>query len=270
MIGSARPPTDSSAWAFAAEPRPGATMTLICFHAAGSGPAMYRNWAQRLPGSVATVLIRMPGRESRLAEEPLVDFDAAVAALQAGLAGWLRGDYALYGHSMGAYLACAVAAAGIAAGWPAPRHIFVSAARPPHLFRPPLGPGRSADADLIGLLDKMGGTDPALLENDEMRQIILRSFRADLSVCASIRAPAGRLPCPVSAFGGERDDIAREDLQEWSRWTSGPVRARMFGGGHFFVNAESEDDVLGEVAGVLSGYRPCGAARPGAGTTAGR
>jgi len=237
-------------------------MTLLCFHAAGSGSAMYRRWPHLLPPSVETALIRMPGRESRLAEQPILDFVTAVTAFESELDGCFDRDYALFGHSMGAYLAFALATARVAVGLRPPRHVFVSGARPPHLFRPPSGRGRRTDADLTRLLAEMGGTDPVLLDNEEMRQIILRSFRADLSVCDSMRVPDRSLPCGLSVLGGESDHISREDLAEWSSWSTGLVSTAMFRGGHFFLNMESEAEVLTEVTHVLSGCRAGGGEVP--------
>jgi medium-chain acyl-[acyl-carrier-protein] hydrolase len=241
-------------WSFAPEPRPAATMTLMCFHAAGSGAAMYRQWPQQLPGGVEAALVRMPGRESRLTEDPIEDFGTAVTALAAGLEGRLDRDYAFFGHSMGAYLAFAIAASRVAAGLRPPSHLFVSAARPPHLFRPPLAHRRKADEDLVRLLGDLGGTSEALLDNDEMRPIILRPFRADLAICDTITLPNCPLPCAISVFGGEDDGISPGDLGEWSRWSTGPVSTTIFRGGHFFVNGESQADVLREVTRVLEGY----------------
>lgn len=243
-------PPASAAWTVRPLPRPDARLTLVCFHAAASGAAMYRKWPARLPDSMDVVLVRMPGRESRLAEAPLVHFGDTVTALADSLADCLDRPYALFGHSMGAHLAFAVAASRIAVGLRAPEHIFVSGTRPPHLFRAPLAPDATSD-ELVAALAAMGGTDPTLLDNEEARRIILRSFTADLRLCARLPVPDCPLACPLSVFGGEDDEIDRRELAEWSRWSSRSTRVRMFPGRHFFVNNESEDDVLRDIADTL-------------------
>jgi hypothetical protein len=44
------------------------------------------------------------------------------------------------------------------------------------------------------------------------------------------------LRCPVSAFGGLLDDeVVHEEIEAWRRHTTGPFRARMFLGDHFFL-----------------------------------
>src|SRR5205814_2700149 len=127
-----------------------------------------------------------------------------------------------------------------------PDHVFLCGTAPPHLFRPAFA-AESSDGELVAALAGMGGTDPGLLENDEIRRIILPTFRADLRICATVRPPAQPLPCPLSVFGGEHDDVPYEELDQWRRWSSRSVTTRMFRGRHFFLTNESEDAVLDEI-----------------------
>ncbi|SCL27457.1 Surfactin synthase thioesterase subunit [Micromonospora pallida] len=246
-----------AAWIVRPRSRPRARVTLVCFHSASSGAAMYRRWPDRLPETVDVALVRMPGRENRLRQPFVEDFDAAVAALSTALGECGSGPYALLGHSMGAHLAFAVAGARVAAGLPPPRHLFLCGTRPPHLFRPAFT-AASSDGELIAALTMMGGTDPALLANEELRRMVLPTFRADLRVCAGVRPPRRPLPCPLSVFGGEQDDIPGTELDQWRRWSSRSVTTSMFPGRHFFLVDESEDAVLGEVGRVLAELTPPG------------
>jgi surfactin synthase thioesterase subunit len=238
-------------WAVRPLHRPDARVTLICFHAAGSGAAMYRRWPALLPESVDPVLVRMPGRESRFGEPLIDDFTTAVAALAAGLDGCFDRPYALFGHSMGAHLAFALAVERDVAGLRLPEHMFVSGTRPPHLFRPPFGSEPHSDEQLVAALAEMGGTDSLILSDREARRIILAPFRADLRICAGLRIAGRPLPCALSVFGGADDDISRADLAEWSRWSTRSVTVTMFAGRHFFVNTESESAVLHRIAQTL-------------------
>jgi surfactin synthase thioesterase subunit len=241
---------DPSLWLSQPGPRAHARITLVCFHSAGSGAAMFHRWPNRLPDWVNVALVRMPGRESRLREPSLTDYGTAVDALTAALEGALDRPYALLGHSMGAHLAFGVAAARHRAGARPASHLFLSGTRAPHLFRPPLSP-RSSDGELVDALLGMGGTAPELLENDEMRRIVLPIFRADLSVCAGVRLPRSTVQTDLSVFGGEQDDVPWQDLDEWRRWSGGRVMTTMFRGGHFFLIKESEDAVLRTVVRTL-------------------
>ncbi|MFG1610417.1 thioesterase II family protein [Actinoplanes sp. NPDC049265] len=238
------------AWIVRPRPRPRAGLTLICLHAAASGAMMFRRWPNLLPEDIDVALVRMPGRESRLSEPVLRDFGAAVDALVTVIDSCADRPYALLGHSMGAHLAFAVAGARIAAGMRPPRRLFLSGTRPPHLFRPSFTPGASDD-ELIDWLARIGGTDLDLLRNEEIRAIVLPALRADLSICSGVRPTGPALPCRMSVFGGEQDDIPRGDLEQWHRWSELPVTTTMFTGRHFFLTAESERDVVREVVRIL-------------------
>ena len=235
--------------------RPQAEVSLICVHAAGSGPGMYRRWPALLPESVDPVLVRMPGRESRFSEPLIDDFSMAVTALSSGLANCFDRPYALFGHSMGAHLAFALATRQHAAGLRLPEHVFVSGTLPPHLFRPPLGPQPHSDEELVAALASMGGTDPAMLADPEARRIVLAPFRADLRICAGLRVAESPLPCALSVYGGVDDQFPESDLAEWSRWSTEPVTVTMFTGRHFFLNNESELPVLRQITRTLTGSR---------------
>ena len=58
---------------------------------------------------IAVLPARYPGRETRAAEQPIRDFGRLVAALAPVVAGLPPGPFALFGHSLGAYVAFTVA-----------------------------------------------------------------------------------------------------------------------------------------------------------------
>ncbi|MEK8110162.1 thioesterase domain-containing protein [Micromonospora sp. M12] len=81
---------------------PRAAMRLFCLPHAGGGATTFRRWAQLLAPDIEVVAIRLPGRESRLAERPCQRIDQLVPALVRDLEPWLYKRHAWFGHSMGA------------------------------------------------------------------------------------------------------------------------------------------------------------------------
>ncbi|MEQ1503970.1 MAG: thioesterase domain-containing protein, partial [Myxococcota bacterium] len=85
---------------------PAAPLRLVCLPYAGGGTVDFRKWSDALLPGVDLGPVLLPGRESRLAERPFDDLPALADALVVGLGPALRlAPYALYGHSMGAWIA---------------------------------------------------------------------------------------------------------------------------------------------------------------------
>ena len=100
--------------------RGNAALRLFCFHPAGVGASVYRQWDVGLPSSVEVAAVQLPGRANRLKEPPLADVPLLVDALVSNLAPHFEGRFAFFGHSMGAVLAHELAHALRDRGLPSP------------------------------------------------------------------------------------------------------------------------------------------------------
>jgi medium-chain acyl-[acyl-carrier-protein] hydrolase len=165
-----------------------------------------------------------------------------VGPLLDGLAGYLTRPFALFGHSMGAFIAFELVRR-IRLRSLQPVHLFVAGCRAPHL------PSRSPDwhtlpdRELIAEVDKLGGIPPELLAEPQFLDAMLPMLRGDCTLCETyvFRAQAP-LSCPVSAFGGLQDqEVPPEDVRAWSQHTTGPFRVHLLPGDHFFVNSARPD-----------------------------
>jgi medium-chain acyl-[acyl-carrier-protein] hydrolase len=202
---------------------------------------MYRGWAAHLPDEVEVVSVQLPGRENRFNEQPIESMERLVGQLVDGLAGYLTRPFALFGHSMGALIAFELIRRLRRSGV-GPVHLFASGCRAPHL------PSRSPDwhtlpdHDLITKIEALGGIPPALLAERQLLDTILPTLRSDCTLSETyVCRPQPPLNCPVSAFGGLLDDeVFPEDVQGWSCHTTGPFRAHLLPGGHFFINSTLE------------------------------
>jgi surfactin synthase thioesterase subunit len=94
-----------------------------------------------------------------------------------------------------------------------------------------------SDGALIDDLRRCGGTPPQILAEPELMARLLPIFRADLSLLESFiytKEPA--LPCPITAFGGNRDArLSESEFTEWEVHTTRSFAVSMFEGGHFFI-----------------------------------
>ncbi len=242
-----------SIWLQRLAPRPRARARLFCFAPAGGSAAVYRLWPAGLPESLDVCAVQLPGRGNRLREPTIANIPALVEALLTALDPFLDLPFAIFGHSMGAVLGSEVARTLAAEGRP-PRHLIVSARRPPHLgnAEPPLHP--LPDAEFVTAINlRYGGIPPELLQHADVLELLLPSLRADMTAIETHRPTQGApLPFPVSAFGGADDRFTpAEHLEAWRGETSAAFRSRIFPGGHFYLDT-CRDDLLADIAATLA------------------
>jgi surfactin synthase thioesterase subunit len=210
-----------------------AGIRLFCLPHAGGGARAFPGWPAALPRSVLVEPVHLPGREDRATEPP--EFDVAeVADL---IAARIDGAYAVFGHSMGARLGFDVVRELLSRGLPAPRRLYLSAARPPRDGEQSAGLELLDDEELIGRITGLGGTSPLVFLTPELRETTLRVLRADLGwPDRHPYRPGPALPVPIVAFAAVDDpSLPATDMVGWQRHTQRWFRLHTLRGGHFFV-----------------------------------
>ncbi|KQT54868.1 hypothetical protein ASG43_04820 [Aureimonas sp. Leaf454] len=227
----------TDAWLRHRQARPEALARLFCFHHAGGGASSFAGWGTLAPADVEVCPVQLPGRENRLSERAFTDMEALVEALADALEPMLDLPFGLFGHSMGARLAYALAIELRDRGLPVPSVLVVSASRAPH--HPPLFPDLHtlSDARLADELAVIGGLPEAIRQSEEMMTMMTAIARADFTVLETWRPRAGqRVPAALLALGGEDDRYApREALESWSSLSGGRFRSKRLPGGHFYL-----------------------------------
>ncbi len=226
---------------------------LFCFSYAGMGASAYRLWPAALPPELDVLAIRLPGRESRLTEAPLLSIDSIVAALEPAVVPHLDLPFAFFGHSMGSVVAFELARALVRAGHPEPACLFVSGRRPPRLqdAEPPMHelPVTEFTSEVQR---RYGGIPAAILEEPDLMAMLLPGLRADIKALethVSVSGPV--LSCPIVAFAGTDDRCTpNAHLDAWRDETSGSFRARRFPGGHFYL-ADAREAVAADIAAAI-------------------
>jgi medium-chain acyl-[acyl-carrier-protein] hydrolase len=218
---------------------------LFCFPHAGAGAAAFSQWPQHLPSDVNVCVSCLPGRDGRVDEPPASAMLPLVTNLAQEMLPLLSAPYALFGHSMGAFIAFDLAHGLTALGHP-PAHLFVSAQRGPKLPYPgqPIY-ALPEDEFLAGVLQRYANIPQQVLEQKDLMAIVLRTLRADFTLTEAYRYRAANpLTCPITAFGGSEDrHISREQLESWASETTNRFRLHLLPGSHFFPQ-ESREELL--------------------------
>ncbi|GGV21473.1 thioesterase II family protein [Streptomyces spectabilis] len=227
---------------------PGARATMFCLPHSGGGASAYREWV-RASTTLDVQPVQLPGRE-QLIDTPGIESMPELASLIGGLMVERAPQrFVLFGHSMGGAIAAEVAAWLERGGHSVPALLVVSARPPVNQARP--GPGESEDEWLLRRVLAMGGTPAEVLEEPELRELILGTFRADTRLLQDYVPRFGRLSLPLLALGGTEDDVTESRLAAWQDHFTAPIRIRMYPGGHFYLRRH-RDAVLAAVEEALT------------------
>jgi medium-chain acyl-[acyl-carrier-protein] hydrolase len=224
---------------------PNAQLRLLCLPYAGAGASRYFRWAACFPREIEVCPVLLPGRESRICEDPFTCMDDLVPALLDALAPELHCPFAIFGHSMGALIGFELARRLRRELGASPVRLFASGHRAPQLkMSGPIYHTLPADEFAVRLR-QLQDTGEQIVLNQEYMDLMLPTLRADFKLCETYEYGAeAALDCPILAFGGLRDRRVREpDLAAWAAQTSGAFSLRMFPGGHLFLN-ECEAEVV--------------------------
>ncbi|MFE3558653.1 thioesterase II family protein [Streptomyces sp. NPDC059193] len=225
---------------------------LVCLPHAGGAAGSFASWAALLPAGTELIAVQYPGRQDRIAEQPIEEMGQMADRLAEALRPLLDVPVHLFGHSMGTGLAYEVARRLEDADGFVMSHVFVSARPAPHRID---GEHRHRldDAELVAAMRSLGGPDAAVYDHAGLLPIILPPLRADLALLDRYRPDAlTPLSAPITVLGGADDHTCSvEELRSWSEATTAPTRVEVFPGGHHYLR-ECETDIVRLVSAELS------------------
>ncbi len=179
---------------------------------------MYLRWQRSLPQEIRLVPVELPGRGVRTSEAFASDFESLIDQLCEQHDRHCLGRYALYGHSMGALIAYAMAMRWRAWSRPLPEVLFTSGSPAPSRRNPGYFADKQSDAALIAELRKQDGTPEPVFADPEMLRMTLNILGADYRLCAAYRYRRTQpLEVPIHAFAGRQDDIDADRIMAWGR-----------------------------------------------------
>jgi surfactin synthase thioesterase subunit len=144
----------------------------------------------------------------------------------------LAGDFAFFGHSMGAIVAFELIRALRRDGLPQPRLLIASGARAPQFRRnhkPGPDPSRQ---ELLEQVRRLEG-----LPDPEMAEMILPSLEADTALYRRyVYQEEAPLNVPIAAVGGDTDpNVHEHHIRAWAEQSTAAFTWQLLPGGHFFL-----------------------------------
>ena len=171
---------------------PAINYRLFCFPYAGAGGAVFREWPDHLPSHVELCGPCLPGRDARIDEDPASTMAPLVASVAREMLPSLTVPYALFGHSLGAFIAFDLAHELSDLGKP-PTHLFVSAQRGPRLPYPERPTFTLPDDQFLSAVQARYESIPKpVLENNDLMRVLLRTLRADFTLVEELPLPGQR------------------------------------------------------------------------------
>jgi medium-chain acyl-[acyl-carrier-protein] hydrolase len=249
---------NSTAWF--SQPK-GIRPVLWCFPYAGGGLNIFRGWGSVLAPWVEVQPVILPGRDMRFGEACLESIDALAqqfieATVQAGV------DHlpqAFLGHSMGAAIAYEAAALAEARqpSSASTSLLIVGGRAAPSLARDTEPLHSLPDAEFRQRLGQIGGTPQAVLENDDLMEMLLPLIRSDFKAIETWGSS-----CPVLqntaiwAIGAALDKeshLAR--LHDWQQASLvGATVHEIASAGHFCIHSH-RDLYLAKVGQALAHWQ---------------
>ena len=199
----------------------------------------FRTWPLGLPDDVEVCSVELPGRGTRLSERPFTRLSPLLQTMAPALLSLLDKPFAFFGHSMGGLVSFELTRLLRREYDLSPVHLFVSGRRAPQVqdLEPPLH--TLPETAFLEELRRLNGTPQAVLENVELRQLLLPILQADFAVIETYEyTPNAPLKCPITVLGGMQDSKVKcKDLKAWREHTNAAFSLHLLPGDHFFVHS---------------------------------
>lgn len=206
--------------------------TLVCIPQSGHAVGMFSRWEKLLEPVMDFIIVRLPGREERIMEEPLTSMKEITSLLVGELNERDDLDLVLYGHCSGGLIAYQLAHELKRAGGVQASVLVMSSTLAPHLV--PLAPQlhRYDYDELRRYMENLSAHATPRIP-DELWELFEPCIRADLAAVEQADYSLSPLGVPLAIIRGAGDHlIERQHAESWHRYTSAEFSVNEIPGGH--------------------------------------
>ncbi len=213
-------------------------MELFAFPYAGGSEHCYRELDKHLT-RINFRVQALPGRGKLISQTCISRVDVLVDYLFERLKDEIYQPYALFGHSMGAFIAYMLCRKICEQNLPKPKSLILSGRKAPSVQEHELK-HKMPSPQFREMLKELGGVPDAVWQDEDIMTLFEPIIRADfelLETCAYQGHDA--LDVPVHLFLGEDDDVSSDQACAWQKETIHPLTMTYFKGGHFYFQNDS-------------------------------
>jgi surfactin synthase thioesterase subunit len=209
--------------------------TLFMLPFGGGNETSYQKFEQYLDKKITIINGEAPGKGRRIKEPLLKNMYLIADAYFDQFKDKINSPYAIYGHSMGAYIGHLLIQRMADENLPLPEHFFVTSK---------IAPSRNynkkrsiyTNEQFVRHLKDLKGMPDAILDNEELLNIFLPIIRNDFDALDLYKYKA-RPPYAVdlTMICGTHEDVPDDQLTDWKKETSGTFVFERWEGHHFWI-----------------------------------
>lgn len=217
---------------------------------AGSSAINYIKFKKQKSDIIDIVPIELAGRGKRAKVDFYKDFKEAKDDMKNQITSLkTQGEkYSIFGHSMGGLLAFEVAHSLEVEGDKDLHRIFISGCSSPDSNNISSQLGNVKDEDFIKRIEKLGGIPQEVYEYSEIMDSFLKVLRQDIRIYDEYRIfnINKTIDKDIILLAGTEDQLCKNNLLTWNKYTSKNFECNMFEGGHFYLN-----DYISDIIGII-------------------
>jgi surfactin synthase thioesterase subunit len=235
-------------WIRSFHPAPADAVPVLILPYVGGSATAFRPLSARLAPAVRPLIVQLPGRQERHTEPCVDTIPELVEQIHVAMGPLAARPFAIFGHSMGAILGFELARRLEQKHGTPPIHLFASGRRAPSCPREERV-HTLPDAGVVAELARLNGTQPELLGDPDIIEMIMPSVRADYRAIETYRPePDATIGCPITVLTGDADpQTTAAEADVWAAHTTGAFALTTYRGNHFFLN-----DHLPAIAGLIT------------------
>ena len=214
---------------------------IICFTYAGGNKHFYDVFDDDL-SEFELVKMEYAGHGDRYKEEYYQSIDELADDMFQRLCDIIKGDYALFGYSMGSVALVEVLKRIIISGIEPPIHVFLAAHEPFTQTELLKLAGDELDRWVKNRTIEYGGVPDKLMNNEVFWRTYLPMFRADYTIIGKYRFEEldMRTKTPATVFYSE-EDTPLDDMKHWEEYFIDECSFCEYDGTHFFIQGHHEE-----------------------------
>lgn len=216
---------------------------LFCLPYAGGAANSYYTFKNYLDKNIELCPIELAGRGTRFCDKLCDNFVESVEDIFENVKCKIDDTpYAIFGHSMGAWLAYELYNKLDGENLKLPIYLFLSGRVSPLEQNNKIISNKSND-ELKVLLKDLGGTDPLILNNEEAMNIFMKIIRSDFKLLENYKyhEHSRKIRTKVSIINGDKDkSITKEELESWEKLVDNDVEYKFYNGKHFYFNEKAD------------------------------